>query len=119
MNNSVSSPRREFVLSKYVLRIFLGQRIVLGKKGKKNSFVGFLWHDCFAKVLRRNDIPLLLDCILFTSSCDKSADLDGRVMASRKTIFRVNSFSGRVSDHLQDTSSSKPLVHTMYLNIEE
>ena len=64
MNNFVSLPRRELVLSRYVLRVFTGQRMVFGKKeGKKNSSIGFPWHDCFAKVLGRvlgrNDIPLL------------------------------------------------------------
>ena len=81
MNNFVTSPRRELVLSRYVLRVFTGQRVTFGKKeGKKNSSIGFSWRDCFAKVLGRNDIPLVLDCILVTSSCDKSADLDGRVL---------------------------------------
>ena len=103
MNNFVSSLRRELVLSRYILRVFTGQRVVFGKKeGKKNSFIGFPWRDCFARVLGRNDIPLPLVRILVTSSCDKSADLDGLVMANRKTVFRVNSFSGRVSDCPQD-----------------
>ena len=102
-NNFVSSPRRELVLSRYVLRVFTGQSVAFGKKeGKKNSFIGFPWRDCFAKVLGRNAIPLLLDCILLISSCDKSADLDGRVMANRKTVFRVNSFSVRTFDSPQD-----------------
>ena len=32
MNNFVSSPHKEIVLSRYVLRIFTGQRVVFGKK---------------------------------------------------------------------------------------
>ena len=102
MNNFVSSPCRELVLSRFVLRVFTGQRVVFGKKeGKKNSSIGFPRRDCFAKVLGRNNLPLFLDLVLATSSCDKSADLDGRVIANRR-LFRVNSFSRRVSDCPQD-----------------
>ena len=51
INNLVSLPRGEFVLSRYVLRIFTGQRVIFGKKeGKKHSSFGFPWRDCFAKV---------------------------------------------------------------------
>ena len=78
---------------------------VFGKKErKKNSSIGFPRCDYFAKVLGWNDIPLLLDFILIIFSHDKSADLDhgGCVMAKRKSIFRVNSFSRRVFDCPQD-----------------
>ena len=41
-------------------------------------------------------------CILIISSYDKSAEVDGHVMANRKTVFKVNSFSGRASDRPQN-----------------
>ena len=45
MNNLVSSPLLELVLSRYVLRVSTGQRLVFSKKeGKKNSSIGFPWH---------------------------------------------------------------------------
>ena len=103
-DNHVSSPHSDLVLSRYILRVFTGHKEVFGRNdGKKNSSIGFPWRDCFAKVVGKNATPLLLGLILFMFSCDRSADLDGRVIANRRTVFRVSILSGRFSDCPHDT----------------
>ena len=104
MNNLISSPRNGLVLSTYDLRVFTGHKTVFGKKdGKKNSSIGLPWRDCFARVVGKNATPSLLGLILAIFSCDRSAVLDGRVIASRRTVFRVSVLSGRSSDLPQDS----------------
>ena len=73
------------------------------KDGKKNSFIGFPWCDCFAKVAGKKATPLLLGFVLFIFSWDRSADLDGRVIANRKTVFSDSVLSGRFSNCPHDS----------------
>ena len=103
-NNLVSPPRSGLVLSRYILRVFTGHKEVFGRKiGKKNSSIGFPWRDCFARVVGKNATPSLLGLILVMFSCDRSATLDGRVIANRRAVFRVSILSGRFSDCPQDS----------------
>ena len=113
-NNFVSSPSSEFLLPKHVLKVFNGQRVVLGKEEGKKKLL-FPRHECFAKVVGRNDLRQLLDCILITSSCDKSADLDGHVLTNTNPVFRVNSCSARTSDSPPDYKYCTSLISSLGL----
>ena len=97
-NNLVSSPLRDSVLETYWFSVLTGHRLILpGNDGKKNSAIGFPWRDCLASPRGRKVTPSGLGCLLATSNCDKSADLDGRVNARRKAVFHVRCFSERDS----------------------
>ena len=74
-----------------------------GNKGKKSSAIGFSCHDCLATVEGRRVIPMSPIFILFISNCAMSADLEGLVMTSRKTVFRVRYFRGSSLDCPRDS----------------
>ena len=47
--------------------------------------------------------PSLLGLIFVIFNCERSAALDGRVSASRRTVFKVSILSGSFSDCPQDS----------------
>ena len=63
-----------------------------------NDSIGLPCLDCFVREEGRNAIPLLSALILVTSNCERSADLEGLVIANRNTVFSVNAFRGSDSD---------------------
>lgn len=86
---------RGSVLLSYSAKVAIGQSLGFsGKEGKKNSAIGLPWRDCLARFLGMKATPSLLNCFLVLSSWDKSADLEGRVMARRKAVFHDSSFNG-------------------------
>ena len=60
--------------------------------------MAFLALIFFARTDGRNVIPLPPDLILDVSNWERSVNLDGLVMANRKTVFNVTAFNGRDSD---------------------
>ena len=64
----------------------------------------------------KNATPSLLGLILVIFRCDRSAVLDGRVIANRRTVFRVSILSGRFSDLPQAPNESVLFEHPRYWN---
>jgi hypothetical protein len=60
--------------------------------------MGLPWRDCFARVVGVKDTPLVTRFILLMSKCERSADLEGLVMARRNNVLRVRDFRGRLTD---------------------
>ena len=114
---SLFSPAlRGSVLRSYSSRVSTGQSLGLsGKEGKKNSAIGFPWRDCLARLPGMKATPSRLHCFLVLSSWDKSADLEGRVMARRKAVFQDSSFNESEADSPKDSIKSKTFCTSQVL----
>ena len=98
MNIFTSVPRSNSVLVRYALMDSTGQSPRLSEnEGKKNSLINLPWRDCFARADGKKVIPVLLSLNFDISSWDKSAVLEGHVIAIRKTVFNVRCFIERSS----------------------
>ena len=64
-----------------------------GNEGKKNSVNGFPCLDCLARPLGLKVTPFGLYCLPLRLSCDRSADLEGRVNAKSIVVFQLNCFN--------------------------
>ena len=97
-NTLDSVPLFGVVRSTYAFNVVTGQMVIsCGNDGKKNSFTGFPCLDCLARECGIKITPSGLSLFPLRFSCDKSADLDGRVNANNIAVFQLSCFRERES----------------------
>ena len=110
MKSLFSPPLRDSVRLSYSSKVSTGQSLGFsGKEGKKNSAIGFPWRDCLARFPGMKATPSRLHCFLVLSSWERSADLEGRVMARRKAVFHDSSFNGNEVDSPKVSMKSRTI----------
>ena len=93
---SLFSPSlRDSVFLSYSYQARTGQSFWLPGKDGKNSAIALSYHDCFTRFTEMEATPSSLRCFLVLSSWDRSANLDGHLIARRKAVFHDSYFNGR------------------------